>query len=196
MLRKSLGIVAGAAFLTGLGAVASQPSYAQSIQFSCVMDRGLPTTVARNTATGNSLPVVRWYSEYFSGSGYDPVTRCQQVSGRFQSARNSGRLNYITAGVVNGLPVVCATNAGGRCDGSNVLFTLKPGQNAADSLQRLFDVRDLGAGPLYESGGRQYIDVAKMLAPLEAQAGSEPAAPSLGGEVQPTTPAQPSGGNF
>ncbi|MDJ1181603.1 COP23 domain-containing protein [Roseofilum casamattae] len=194
MLSKSLGVLAGAALLTGLGAVISQPSYAQTVRFSCVMSAGLPTTIATNTINGNSIAVVRWYSEYFAASGYDPVTRCQQVSGRFQSARDSGRLDYITAGIVNGLPVVCATTAGGRCNGSNVLFTLKPGQNAADRLQRLFDVRDLGAGPLYESGGRPYIDVAKLLAPLEAQADSGTTLPSVGGEVQPATPAP--GGNF
>jgi len=187
MLRKSLGILAGAAFLTGLGTVFSQPSYAQSVQFQCVMDveRGLPTTIARRG--DRYIPVVRWYSQYFAASGYDPMTRCQQVSGRFQSARDSGRLNYITAGIVNGLPVVCATTAGGRCDSSNVLFTLKPGQNAADRLQRLFDVRDLGAGPLYESGGRPYIDVSKLLAPLDDPANSEMVTPSVEGETQPTT---------
>lgn len=195
MLRKSLGILAGAAFLTGLGTAFSQPSYAQSIQFRCVMYDGLPTTIATNTQTGNSIAVVRWYSEYFAASGYDPMTRCQQVSGRFQSARDSGRLNYVTAGVVNGLPVVCATTPGGRCDSSNVLFTLKPGQNAADRLQRLFDVRDLGAGPLYESGGRPYIDVAKLLAPLDGPANSEMVIPSGEEDPQPTTQPVP-GGNF
>jgi hypothetical protein len=195
MLRKSLGILAGAALLTGLGTVVSEPTYAQSIQFRCVMYDGLPTTIATNTQTGNSIAVVRWYSEYFSASGYDPMTRCREVSGRFQSARDSGRLNYITAGVVNGLPVVCATTAGGSCNSSNMLFTLKPGQNAADRLQRLFDVRDLGAGPLYESGGRPYIDVTKLLAPLENSAGSEIVIPSVEEDPQPTTQPAP-GGNF
>lgn len=179
MLRKVLGVLAGAACLTGLGAVLSAPSYAQPVQFSCVMGSdGLPTTIARNVTSGRTLPVVRWYSEYFSGSGYDPMTRCQQVSSRFQTARNSGRLNYVTAGIVNGLPVVCATNPGGRCDGGNVLFTLKPGQNAANTLQQLFDVRDLGAGPLYESEGRPYIDVNKLLAPLEGDSATPQAAPT------------------
>ncbi|MDJ1170141.1 COP23 domain-containing protein [Roseofilum sp. BLCC_M154] len=187
MLRKSLGVVAGAAWLTVLGAVVSQPSYAQSVQFQCVIDRGLPTTIATNTQTGNSIAVIRWLSEYLTASGYDSMRHCQEVSRRFQSARDSGRLDYLTTGIVNGLPVVCATTAGGRCDSSNVLFTLKPGQNAADRLQRLFDVRDLGSGPLYESGGRPYIDVSKLLAPLDDPTNSEMVTPNVEGEAQPIT---------
>lgn len=189
MLSKYLATLTGAAVLTGLGAILAQPSQAQSIQFSCEMNDGLPTTVARNVSTGASLPVVHWYSRYFNQSGYDPMTRCQQVSSRFQSARNSGRLDYITAGIVNGLPVVCATNAGGSCNNSNVLFTLKPGTNAASTLQRLFDVRDLGAGPLYESDGRPYINVDTLLAPLTSNAASD--TPSESPSTVPTQMSEP-----
>jgi len=178
MLRKSLGVVAGAAWLTVLGAVVSQPSYAQSVQFQCVMDRGLPTTIARRG--DRYISMIRWYSEDFAASGDDLMRNCQEVSRRFQSARDSGRLDYLATGIVNGLPVICATTAGGRCDRSNVLFALKPGENAADTLQRLLNLRDLGSGPLY-------IDVTKLLAPLEAPTDSEMVTPNVEGEAQPIT---------
>lgn len=190
MVTKFTKGLLGVAVLSGMGILVSSPSYAGDIRFSCEMNGGLPTTVARNVVTGASLPVVKWYSEYFVSSGYDPMTRCQQVSARFQNARNSGALNYITAGIVNGLPVVCATNAGSSCNSSNLLFTLKPGSDAASTLQRLFDVRDLGAGPLFESSdGSTYIDVNKLLAPLNKGGTS-------GNQEQPSsTPANP-GRNF
>ncbi|MGJ5628283.1 COP23 domain-containing protein [Nostoc sp. CALU 1950] len=186
MFRKSLAILSGVTLLSGLGAVFNTPSYAASIQFSCdTTSSELPATKATNTATGASLSVVRWYSEYFTGSGYDPVTRCQQVSARFQQAHNNGSLDYITAGVVNGMPVICAATPGGSCNTRNLLFTLKRGVNAAETLQRLFDVRD-GAGPaLYESKGRTYVNLTKKLAPLNAS-GVETG--SRGAAATPTKP--------
>jgi hypothetical protein len=196
MLTKFAKGLLGALVLSGIGTLVSSPSYASDIRFSCETNGGLPTTVARNVVTGASLPVVKWYSEYFSASGYDPVTRCQQVSGRFQTARNSGALNYITAGIVNGLPVVCATSAGGSCNQGNVLFTLKPGTDAASTLQRIFDVRDLGAGPLFEADGSTYIDVNKLLAPLNKEGTSGNREQPSGNQEQPSsTPTNP-GRNF
>ncbi|MGK7877672.1 MAG: COP23 domain-containing protein, partial [Xenococcaceae cyanobacterium] len=99
MLRKSLIFFAGTALLTALEAVVSQPSYAYPVEFSCVMEAGWPTTMARNVNTNRTLPVIRWQSQYFAGSGFDNFTRCQLVSSRFQKAYNSGDLNYITAGI-------------------------------------------------------------------------------------------------
>ncbi|AVH66670.1 hypothetical protein CDG77_07040 [Nostoc sp. 'Peltigera membranacea cyanobiont' 213] len=191
MLRQSLAILSGVALLSGLGAVFNTPSYAAgTIQFSCDTSNSLPATKATNVATGASLSVVRWYSEYFTGSGYDPVTRCQQVSARFQQAHNNGSLDYITAGVVNGMPVVCAATPGGSCNTSNLLFTLKRGVNAAETLQRLFDVRD-GAGPaLYESKGRTYINLTQKLAPLNAS-GGEARSTGSNGNGAAATPSKP-----
>jgi hypothetical protein len=196
MLRKSISIAVGTVLLSGLGALVVQPSYSQpAVIFECYANdgSGYPTTMARSAK--GQISVVRWYSEYFSGSGYDPITRCQEVSGRFQSAYNSGRLDYITAGYVNGYPVVCATTAGGSCNEGNLLFTLKKGTDAAATLQRLFNVRDLGAGPLYESSGRTYIDVNKILEPLATGEGQTPqATPNNPTEGQPTeTPSSPGG---
>ncbi|MEH2054311.1 COP23 domain-containing protein [Nostoc sp.] len=188
MLRQSLAILSGVALLSGFGAVFNTPSYAAgTIQFSCdTSSSALPATKATNIATGASLSVVRWYSEYFTGSGYDPVTRCQQVSARFQQAHNNGSLDYITAGVVNGMPVICAASPGGSCNTSNLLFTLKRGVNAAETLQRLFDVRD-GAGPaLYESKGRTYVNLTQKLAPLNASGGETGSTSSSGAAATPT----------
>ena len=123
-----------------------------------------PTTVFYSPE--GALPVIHWVSHYFEGSGYDPLTRCRAVSARFQRYYEAGILNYITTGIVNRLPVVCVTSEmGGPCQG--VLLTLKPGQNASFTVQRLFDLsygRQVGA--LYESGSRVYINVENYLSGL------------------------------
>jgi hypothetical protein len=186
MLRKAFAVLSKVAILSALGGAFASPSHASGkIEFSCDNSGSLPTTVAMNRETGNKLSIVRWYSEYFTGSGYDPITRCQEVTARFQRSYNDGSLNYMTAGIVNGMPVICAAQSGGSCNRGNLLFTLKRGVNAAETLQRLFDVRDLSAGPLYESGGRTYVNLKKMLAPLEGGASSATSQPSAA-PSQPT----------
>jgi hypothetical protein len=48
-------------------------------------------------------------------------------------------------------------------------FTLKPGEDAAQAVQQLFDVRVGQDGPLYESGSRVYFDLNDRLSELTAQ---------------------------
>ncbi|MBE9039838.1 hypothetical protein IQ235_03400 [Oscillatoriales cyanobacterium LEGE 11467] len=125
--------------------------------FFCADDGyGVPTTYI--STEGKNLPLVRWVSHYFAGSGYDPETRCDRVSERFNRFYEAGILNYITTGYVNRLPVVCVSSEiGGPC--TDVLFTLKPGADATQTIQQLFDVRVGQAGPLQESGSRTYINL-------------------------------------
>lgn len=146
----------------------AEPSHSLVGTFACVESpytHVAPTTVFYSPE--GALPVIHWVSHYFQGSGYDPLTRCREVSSRFERYYKAGILNYITTGIVNRLPVVCVSSEmGGPCQG--VLLTLKPGQNASFVVQRLFDLsygRQVGA--LYESGSRVYIDVENYLSGLE-----------------------------
>jgi hypothetical protein len=128
--------------------------------FFCDQRHGSPTTAVRTP--GGVMPVIRWVSHYFLPSGYNPQTRCQDVSARFQTYYNNGMLNYITTGIVNRQPVVCVTDStGGPCQG--VLFTLKPHQNASKVIEKLFDIRAGASGPLYESSSRVYFDMNQYL---------------------------------
>ncbi|MBW4620211.1 MAG: COP23 domain-containing protein [Cyanosarcina radialis HA8281-LM2] len=163
MLRKSLVALSGVVALSSVGTILSAPSYAESVNFRCDTSGSLPTLVARSEETGRTTPIIRFFSEYFADSGYNSYERCYQVAGRFQDAFNEGRLDFLTVGIVNRQKVVCATYSGGSCNSSNVLFTLKSGADAADTLQRLFNVRDLAAGPLFESTGRPYIEFSTLL---------------------------------
>jgi Circadian oscillating protein COP23 len=142
-------------------------SYEGGDTFFCGSDGyDTPTTYVRSG--GQSLPLIHWVSHYFSGSGYDPLTRCEQVSERFNRFYQDGRLNFITTGFVNRQPVVCVSgHIGGPC--TDVLFTLKPGEDASQAIQQLFDVRIGESGPLYESGSRLYIDLNERLSELSGQ---------------------------
>ena len=57
---------------------------------------------------------------------------------------------------MNGMPVICAAAA--KCNGcSGLLYTLKPGQNASQTLKNLLAVRIKATGPLTETTSRPYI---------------------------------------
>ncbi|NJL81815.1 MAG: hypothetical protein HC890_00315 [Chloroflexaceae bacterium] len=195
MFNCPVFFLAGLAVLLGTDAALSQSipqpldpplEATPSIQFSCVVEGGLPTTQARNPLTDRTLSVIRWQSQYFSNSGFDNTRRCQIVASRFQAAYDEGRLNYITAGVVNRLPVICATTNQDTCDSTNILFTLEPSHNPAQTLQDLFEVRHYSAPPLVRGGTPRYpyINVGEVLAPLGEQNWRSP-------NSQPNPAAQP-----
>jgi len=168
-----------------LGAIAigtvtafNQPSYAQdTTTFFCgVSNDGIPTTFA-NTSRG-TVQVVKWTSEFFTDSGYSPERRCQEVSSRFQRHYSSGQLNFLTAGYLNGQPAICAGNSSPPCTSEKLLFTLKPGSDAAARIQQIFYI---GSGasnaPLLESSDPSpTVDLKRFLeqAPVVQTAGSAP----------------------
>ena len=131
--------------------------------FACGVSRdGIPTTVAQ-VPRGN-VPIIRWVSEYFTPLGYDPHTRCRQVSSRLQRYQDQGIANFITTGIQDGLDVICVSSVlGGPCTG--LLFTLKPGESASRVIQELFDVGQYGLNPLLQDSqsDRVYIDLGQLV---------------------------------
>jgi hypothetical protein len=186
-----------------LGAIAlgtvtafNQPSYAQGTTFFCDVSRdGVPTTFA-NTRRG-TVAVIKWTSEAFSYSGYTPERRCQEVSSRFQRLHNSGQLNFLTAGYLNGQPAICAGNSNPPCTSDKLLFTLKPGSDAAQRIQQIFNI-SVGASnsPLLESrdgsNSSVTVDMNRFLegAPIVQSSDSapNPALNTQPGMVPPTRP--------
>ncbi|MEG3926844.1 COP23 domain-containing protein [Microcoleus sp. T3_D1] len=167
----------------------NQPSYAQGATFFCgVSSDGIPTTFA-NTSRG-TVQVVKWTSDFFSDSGYSPERRCQEVSSRFQRLRS--QLNFLTAGYLNGQPAICAGNSSPPCTSEKLLFTLKPGSDAAARIQQIFYI-GTGASnaPLLESRDSSTVNLKQFLeqAPVVQTAGSAPN-PDLNSQpaVVPTRP--------
>lgn len=179
--------IAGAG-LIGLGAlVASQPAQAGAAGFSCSISNGAPATMVQ-TRDGRTVPMIRWTSNTFDGAGWTPARRCQEVSQRFETYRQQGRLNYITTGRLNTLPVICtAPREGAPCDG--LLYTLKPGQDPTVALTRLLDVRFKARGPLNESHGRLYVSMDELISAAGSDAGNASSAAQPAGRQASSTAA-------
>lgn len=161
ILRSTLPTLIAMASAGAVISVSPHPSIAGAIGFSCGTSNGVPTTLA-STNDGRSVPMIRWTSNTFDAAGWTAERRCQEVSQRFETYRQQGRLAFVTTGRINGQPVICtAPRDRGPCDG--LLYTLKPGQDPTLALRRLFDVRYKSRGPLNESSGRLYLSIDELL---------------------------------
>ncbi len=180
------------ALAIGSVVLSAKPSQSQSASgFMCDVSSGSPATVYRNRQGGREV-WINWVSGYFTESGYDPMTRCREVSGRLESYRQNKQLKYVTVGYMNGQRVICtASQVNGRCDG--LIYTLKPGQDAVRTLYQFMGLREGQAGTpsLNESGDMPYIDVRPRL----GEEGDNSVAPPAPSRNQPS-PQQPSGGGM
>ncbi|MEG5006146.1 COP23 domain-containing protein [Microcoleus sp. B5-C4] len=196
--RQLLTVLAGAIAIGSL-AVSPKPSQSQSTSgFMCDASSGSPATVYQNRQ-GVREVWINWVSDYFRDSGYDPMTRCREVSGRLETYRQNKQLKYVTVGYMNGQRVICtASKLNGRCDG--LIYTLKPGQ---DSIRTLYQFMGLGEGQagastLSESGDMPYIDARPRL----GEEGGNSVAPPAPANNRPApannqpVPQQPTGGGM
>lgn len=154
LYRLTSAIAAAAAVTASL---ATTPARAESrAEFFCGVANGIPTTTVR-TGKDTQVALIQWKSDYFSSSGFDAETRCRLVSARFQDYYNRGLLKYLTAGRMNGEPVICvAETEGGPC--RHLLFTLKRNADPSRTLSNLTQLRSRATStPLRETGDRPYI---------------------------------------
>ena len=168
-------------FIAGCASVIASPIFAQSsptqptinqtspintVQsgFRCDTSGDLPTTLYQSSQ-GTAEPWIKWQSDHFSGSGWSPETRCQEVSSRLETYRRDKKLKYVTLGTVNNQSVICvASQEGGKCEG--IIYTLKPGQDGLKALNNLFAWRkgEQGLESNYESvTAIPYINVEERL---------------------------------
>ena len=176
-LQSLRTLITASAIALATTLVASIPTPAQTTGFVCGKSGGQPATILQRSS-GN-VTVIKWVSNSFSDSGFDAQRRCEQVSDRFQQYHKTGNLKYLTTGVINRQPVICVANRrGGDCarelPNNGLLFTVKPGSDARDTLKRLVNLRDrastnsLNEGAPssrvdVENGDRLYIDMAEYL---------------------------------
>ena len=200
-LTKTLTIA-----LIGVGAALTlqSPSQAQTI-FECLVPMtgpyiGVPTTYAK-VGPNEYKAVIRWVSRYFSGSGYTPMQRCQEVTGRFNAlyARPSG-IDIITTGYLNGLPVIYSPSDGReRANSANLLFTLKRGENATQKIAQLFDIRaGASSSPLFESSSDSatvYFKKFLESVPVETNPATGSSSSPAPGTSPEQSPQKPSGGS-
>jgi len=115
----------------------NQPSFAHpEPKFYCHTSGNKPVTVYINHR-GIEEPWIRWTSNFFKKAGYDPLTRCQDVSHRLQIYSRHGTLRYVTTGRLNRQNVICTADSfNGGC--KSLILTLEPGQDPVQTLKNLF----------------------------------------------------------
>ncbi len=131
--------------------------------FVCDTSTGEPVTVYQNPQ-GFREPWIRWNSNFFAGSGYDPLTRCRQVTQRLDNYSRNQQLNYVTVGMINNQKAICTTSRiNGPCEG--LIYTLRRDQDPVPALSSFFVwLANQKARPsLYESGTVPYFDVRERL---------------------------------
>ena len=112
------------------------PKYTQ-INFVCVQRKLISTTVLI-TSKGD-IPLIVWKSDAFASSGWTNEKRCQEVTNRFENLRQKNALNYITSGVINELPAICAVKDENKpCTSEGLLFTLGKDSDPQKILKQMF----------------------------------------------------------
>jgi hypothetical protein len=110
--------------------------------YTCLERNGKSTTVV-DTRRGR-IELIVWQSNFFQGSGWDPQSRCEEVSSRFQQFSDTGELRYVTTGKINGYNVICVADSErpqqNICQNNGLLITLEPNDNPEQVKNELFDV--------------------------------------------------------
>jgi hypothetical protein len=177
-------------FVISTGAESAQASS----KFYCSSSGGAPATMT-TTRSGKQVPIILWKSSVFSADGWSPERRCGEVSQRFNNLHQTGSLKYLTTGRMNGMPVICAARSEGTgCVEGGLLYTLKPGQNASQTLRNLLAIRVKATGPLTETTSRPYFSLTSIEEAAESNASLDGAAsPSVTVSEGSARPAVPSG---
>uniref|UniRef100_B8HPQ8 Secreted protein n=1 Tax=Cyanothece sp. (strain PCC 7425 / ATCC 29141) TaxID=395961 RepID=B8HPQ8_CYAP4 len=148
----------------------AQPSSVRGVTYVCGTVNGVPATIAK-TPGGAEVVVIEWVK---SMGSYNPRTRCEMVSSRFQTHANARTLRFITSGTLNGQPIICvATQRNGRCLPNGLLFTLRPGENPRQFLVQLVNTSRYASSPpilhectakqVYNPNAEVYVDIAELL---------------------------------
>lgn len=182
---------------TSLALDSQKPVFANTT-FQCRTNtsQGGYSTIAIRSNGYPTSPLFNWRRQDYAASGYTPQRRCNEVTGRLNTAvsQNGGLLSqlWLTTGRVNGLPVVCYIRGGDSgCNGLNTLFTISPSSphynNPSQALTSLLNFSLTGSGSaIEETSGQQYVSLEKLV-----EAGANNQNSSTPPATQPVAPAQP-----
>jgi hypothetical protein len=165
----AIGCLVGIASLTANQATAKNPPVARFYcgqSFDPISNEFVPTTLVATSARKETISLIMWKSTAF-GEEYTPQTRCQNVSGKLQQAWDTKQFKYLTSGTLKstGQGIICAVaDKKGKCNQSNMLFTLTSGSNAKEIISRIKGVASGKAGnPVPQSSGDDAVDMQEML---------------------------------
>jgi hypothetical protein len=184
--------IAGITF-SGAIALSGQPASAAPTTFQCITSGSGYATIA--VAGGKKTnPLITYNNPVFSGSGFTPQRRCQEISGRLETAvaNNGGKLKglLLTVGEVNGYNVICYVNNNqSGCNKRNLLMTLPPETNPGQTLATFLNVSAepfTSLNPVRNTGSRTYIPFGEAV---------EQELNSAGGDLDNSTPSDNGGGS-
>jgi hypothetical protein len=179
--------------LSGAIALSGQPASAAPTTFQCITSGSGYATIA--VAGGKKTnPLITYNNPVFSGSGYTPQKRCQEISGRLETAvaNNGGKLKglLLTVGEVNGYDVICYVNNNQSiCNSRNLLITLPEGTNPGPALATFLNVSAqpfTSPNPLRQTEPSTYIPFGDAV---------EQELNSAGGDLDNSTPSDNGGGS-
>jgi hypothetical protein len=172
MTKLSFSLASACAFTFATILISNNPAHSQGANFSCDSSTGVPATVVESPQHGK-VRIIDWKTTEF-GDGFDPQSRCNIVSEKFQKYSQAGTLKYFTTGSVDRNPVICAVASESMsCSQENMLYTLKRGSNASETLKQLLDVRSGATGSaLNETGSRVYVDFDEVVEAKAQNAGA------------------------
>lgn len=116
----------------------SKQSSKTSEKYRCMYINDYPTTVAYTNR--GPIKLIAWKNKYFSGSGYTPERRCQEVTTRFQYHSDAKNLRYISTGIMNRYNIICVSDEFGNCKPNGLLITIQHNQDAEKIMRDLFSV--------------------------------------------------------
>jgi hypothetical protein len=123
-------------------------------KYSCIERNGTPSSIVE-TQRG-TIELIVWKSNFFKNSGWNPKSRCQEVSYRFQKFSDAGELKYITTGEINGYNVICVADPKkpqpNVCKNDGLLITLEPGDDPQQVRNEIFDISARVKGGGYTRG--------------------------------------------
>lgn len=132
------------------------------VLFTCGKDaNGFNATYVSNSRDRRLFVI--WKTEDFLD--YSPSVRCETATGNFQKAYDSGRFRFMTHGILNEQPTICATSAvGNGCEA--LLITLRHRDDEEKALQEMSKVFldrskpfQHAAGDVHEYEDKLYIEV-------------------------------------
>jgi hypothetical protein len=124
----------------------------------------IPATVAYVPQRKENVAIIAWKSNYIPQ--WDAQTRCENVSPKFQTFYQDGRLEYLTTGENQGYDIICAAIEPGQpCKAEDQLFQVKANNDPEAVLSGLTGIIEgTSSEPIYQSSGDQtYVSMEELL---------------------------------
>ena len=123
----------------------------------------IPATVAYVPQREANVAIIGWKKHWV---GWNPQDRCKEVSPKFQTFYDNGRLNYISHGENAGYDIICALlDKDEQCNGDNQLFQVRPSNEPENVVSDLMgNLKGDNFQPIYQnSKDRSYVEIEDIL---------------------------------